>query len=152
MHPWYVILGKPSQFYLEQRGHLFFHKKSRTVLIFQITIRFRISWRRSSGGNWCDDDTISNHTLTGSGHIECFSGCTGNVGSLAFLCTDYSTTDDWSSGRNDIIYTVSSTKFSFRYLQNNCIFNQCVRYAKQTLYGFKLLVVVCLNPLVEKSA
>ncbi|XP_053391178.1 CUB and sushi domain-containing protein 3-like [Mercenaria mercenaria] len=80
-----------------------------------ITISFRISWRKTYEGNWCDESTITDGTLIGAGNLVCSSGCIGHVGSLAFQCTDYNDNDDWSTGRHDITYAVDSTQFSFSF-------------------------------------
>ncbi|WAQ97895.1 hypothetical protein MAR_022268 [Mya arenaria] len=69
-----------------------------------ILIHFRISWRRS-GGHSCDDNTISSGSLIGSGTMSCLSGCTGDVGSLLYQCTDYDATEDWTTGRYTVRYT-----------------------------------------------
>ncbi|XP_045205733.2 CUB and sushi domain-containing protein 3-like [Mercenaria mercenaria] len=80
-----------------------------------ITISFRISWRRTYAGYWCNDSIITNGTLIGGGNLVCSSGCNDTIGSLFYQCTDYSEIDDWSTGRHDITYTVTSTQFSFSF-------------------------------------
>ncbi|WAQ97902.1 CSMD3-like protein [Mya arenaria] len=68
-----------------------------------ILIHFRISWRRS-GGHSCDDNTISSGSLIGSGTMSCLSGCTGDVGSLLYQCTDFDAIEDWTTGRYTVRY------------------------------------------------
>ena len=56
-------------------------------------------------GHFCDDSTIASGQLLSDGNnMACFEGCKGSPGSLAFRCTDYSEADDWTSGRNSVIY------------------------------------------------
>jgi len=77
-------------------------------ILFQIVVRFRISWRLTYDDNtYCDDDVIANGQMIGSDKMTCFNGCKGGVGSLKFQCTDYSPRGegDWSSGRGTVIYT-----------------------------------------------
>ncbi|KAH3836208.1 hypothetical protein DPMN_109578 [Dreissena polymorpha] len=69
----------------------------------EINIHFRISWRKSHGYPY-NDTTIRNGTLIGGDSMTCFSGCSGNVGSLQFVCTDYNDNEDWATGRNTITY------------------------------------------------
>ena len=62
----------------------------------------------------CNDNTIKNGIeLNGEGNIDCFSGCTGSLGSLAYQCTDYSVIEDWSSGKGRIIATLNTANATF---------------------------------------
>ena len=71
---------------------------------------FHISWRRSSGaGGSCSSTTVQNGNLIGGGSLTCQSGCSGTVGSLAYQCTDFSASEDWSYGQNTLIYTFPSS-------------------------------------------
>ena len=68
-------------------------------------IFFHISWRRNSGeGGGCTDTTVANGNLIGSGSLSCQYGCSGTVSSLAYKCTDYSISENWSFGENRINY------------------------------------------------
>ncbi|WAR04113.1 SIBC-like protein, partial [Mya arenaria] len=76
----------------------------------EIIIDFRFSWRRDySSGFYCDDSLISNGTLVAAeGSITCFSNCrNGSLGSAAVECTDYSVSEDWTTGRRQIVTTIS---------------------------------------------
>ncbi|XP_060556057.1 deleted in malignant brain tumors 1 protein-like isoform X2 [Ruditapes philippinarum] len=81
----------------------------------EIIIDYRISWRLSNGANfYCNDSIIKNgDERNGQGSIACFSGCHGTLGSLAFQCTDYSTIEDWSSGKGRVIATLNTTNATF---------------------------------------
>ncbi|XP_052280448.1 sushi, von Willebrand factor type A, EGF and pentraxin domain-containing protein 1-like [Dreissena polymorpha] len=105
-----------------------------------IKVHFRISWRRSySSHYYCDDTIISNRTLIGTDSMTCFSGCTGNVGSLQFLCTDYNTgNDDWTTGRNTITYTPGVTAFTFGY--TGCCWISTLVYGKDSSWQFQATV------------
>ncbi|XP_053390686.1 uncharacterized protein LOC128553528 [Mercenaria mercenaria] len=86
-----------------------------------IIVTFRISWR--IGRAFCNDTMIADGTLiSGEGTMTCFSGCTGNVGSLKFYCTDYKA-EEWSFGRNSVIYVPPSSvkQFSFGFSGGNWI-------------------------------
>ena len=67
---------------------------------------FHISWRNSGS---CSSSTVQNGNLIGGGSLTCQSGCSGTVGSLAYQCTDFSATEDWSYGQNTIYYTFPSS-------------------------------------------
>ena len=73
-------------------------------------IFFHISWRRDSGaGGSCDTNTIQSGQLIGfSNYLTCQSGCSGNIGTLLYKCTDYSMTENWSFGENKLFYTFSN--------------------------------------------
>ncbi|XP_052796583.1 sushi, von Willebrand factor type A, EGF and pentraxin domain-containing protein 1-like isoform X2 [Mya arenaria] len=79
-----------------------------------ILIHFRISWRRSFSSSYnCTDVTIASGTLIGDSSMTCFSGCSDVVGSLEFYCTDFDTTEDWTTGINTVRFTPSVSAFSF---------------------------------------
>ena len=86
---------------------------------FQVIITFRIGWRRSfDSSTFCDQSTISSGQLIGIDHyLECQDGCYGNVGSLYFRCTDFSTNEDWTIGTNSFQYTFPIPRISPRYYQ-----------------------------------
>ena len=63
-------------------------------------VTHRIAWRRDTrqGGN-CDANTTAAGTLIGMGTLACRSGCSGEIGSLQYQCTDFSVDDNWSAGQ-----------------------------------------------------
>ena len=73
-------------------------------------ISHRITFKRSD--TFCDDTTISSSALlssdTGGIALFCQEGCSGTVGSMSFYCTDYGTTDNWSTGGRSYNYTFAS--------------------------------------------
>ncbi|XP_053392818.1 uncharacterized protein LOC123564214 isoform X2 [Mercenaria mercenaria] len=74
----------------------------------EIDVDYRISWRMSYGSYFtCSDNTIKNGiSIGGHGKIECFSNCYGTFGYLYYKCTDYSSVEDWSSGKGTLTKTV----------------------------------------------
>ena len=63
-------------------------------------VTHRIAWRRdSTAGGDCDANTTATGTLLGEGTLVCRSGCSGNIGTLQYQCTDFSVTDNWSAGQ-----------------------------------------------------
>ena len=72
-------------------------------------IFFQISWRRdSSEGGSCTSTTVANGNLIGSGSLTCQYGCSGTVSSLAYKCTDFSISENWSFGENRVLYNFTS--------------------------------------------
>ena len=72
-------------------------------------IFFQISWRRdSSEGGSCTRTTVANSNLIGNGYLTCQYGCSGTVSSLAYKCTDFSISDNWSFGENRVFYNFTS--------------------------------------------
>ncbi|KAK3597236.1 hypothetical protein CHS0354_004990 [Potamilus streckersoni] len=82
-----------------------------TELESQIMISYRVSWRRSSGSShFCNDRVISSgQLLPGEGSIVCSEGCNGTVSQLQYYCTDYSESEDWSTGTRTIRYNLTTT-------------------------------------------
>ncbi|XP_052774203.1 uncharacterized protein LOC128212867 isoform X2 [Mya arenaria] len=74
----------------------------------EVIIDYRISWRMTYAANFkCDDEVIiDGTTIGGTGDIECNDNCAGSIGKLFYSCTDYSISEDWSSGRGRIIETI----------------------------------------------
>lgn len=70
--------------------------------VLQIEITHRVAWRR--GTAYCDQTTIASNSLISGGNLYCQSGCSGSVGSMAFYCNSYSTSEDWSAGENTYMY------------------------------------------------
>lgn len=89
------------------------------LCVFQVIITFRIAWRRSYDSyTFCDQSTITSGQLIGvSGYLQCQDGCSGNLGNLYFRCTDFSTTEDWTTGTNSFQYTFPISILSRRYYQ-----------------------------------
>ncbi len=50
----------------------------------------------------CNQSIIDSGQLIGEGLLSCVSGCRGSVGSLMVRCTDYSLSEDWSTGTNSL--------------------------------------------------
>ena len=72
-------------------------------------IFFQISWRRDSiEGGSCTSTTVANGNLIGSGSLTCQYGCSGTVSSLAYKCTDFSISENWSFGENRVLYNFTS--------------------------------------------
>ena len=73
-------------------------------------ISHRVTYKRSD--TFCDDTSISSSALlssvNGGTTIDCREGCNGTVGSINFYCTDYGTTDNWSTGGRSYNYTFAS--------------------------------------------
>ena len=71
---------------------------------------FRIAWRRSYQRTYCDDDVKESGELIGpsdAGTLNCVD-CSEDkirVGDVYFYCTDYSETEDWSSGTRSYSFT-----------------------------------------------
>ena len=69
-------------------------------------IFFHISWRRSSGGHFCDQSIIESGTLvSGGGSLVCDQGCSGTVTGLQYRCTDFSVEENWSFGERRFSYS-----------------------------------------------
>ncbi|KAL3881472.1 hypothetical protein ACJMK2_027911 [Sinanodonta woodiana] len=74
----------------------------------KVEILYRISWARSSVGQFCNKTTISSGTVLSSGSLSCLKNCNGTIGVLNYLCTDFSETENWTTGRGSITYTFPS--------------------------------------------
>lgn len=82
------------------------------LISFQVRFNFRLAWRRSSGSNFCDQNTINQGSLLGGGswtasctnasNPNCLSSIT--VGGANYRCTDFSTSEDWTMGENNFTY------------------------------------------------
>ena len=60
---------------------------------------------------YCDATTISSRTLIGGGSLDCRTGCIGTLASLTYYCTDYSVSEDWSSGEKTTIYNMGTVTY-----------------------------------------
>ena len=98
---------------------LFLKNCQKLSLHFQAIITFRIGWRRSYNSyTFCDQNTISSGQLIGiNGYLQCRDRCLGNIGSLQFRCTDFSTNEDWTIGTNSFQYTFPIPSILPRYYQ-----------------------------------
>ncbi|XP_071841006.1 uncharacterized protein [Apostichopus japonicus] len=77
-----------------------------------LEISWRMSWRRSVYG--CTDATIANSILSpGEGSLVC--SCPEPNIQLSYFCTDYSSSEDWTTGINTATYTASETLFDLRF-------------------------------------
>ena len=73
--------------------------------LLQVEFTHRIAWRRdSTQGGTCDDSTIENEELLGSGELVCRKECSGTVGSMKYFCNDFSVLDNWSTGERTYEY------------------------------------------------
>ncbi|XP_052795625.1 sushi, von Willebrand factor type A, EGF and pentraxin domain-containing protein 1-like [Mya arenaria] len=149
-YPGYVLGMRPGHVKAMETGAVFALSSirvSNTIwrtnkIGVKILIHFRISWRRS-GGHSCDDNTISSGSLIGSGTMSCLSGCTGDVGSLLYQCTDYDATEDWTTGRYTVRYTPSVSVFSFGY--SACCWISTLIVGADSSWSFKASVDLTLR-------
>ena len=76
------------------------------LIVMQIVVTHRIAWRR--GWFFCNASTVSAGTLIGqAGSFACTVGCSGDLGSVQFQCTDFSVDEDWSAGQGTNEVTLS---------------------------------------------
>ncbi|XP_071821080.1 uncharacterized protein [Apostichopus japonicus] len=70
----------------------------------QIEISYRMSWRRSAGSHhYCTDEHIAGgNLLDGEGYLDC--NCYGLNQQLSYVCTDFSESEDWTSGVSSGFY------------------------------------------------
>ena len=80
--------------------------------MLQVEITYRVAWRRSTSGNFCDNTTISSNSLvTGEGSVECINGCSGTVISqLSYFCASFSVADDFTLGGRTVSYDFTTIK------------------------------------------
>ena len=73
-------------------------------------ISYRISWRRDFGEDYfCDSNAVEQKTVKrGEGFLGCQAGCSGSITPMSFICTDFSETENWSFGENQIVHTFTS--------------------------------------------
>lgn len=87
--------------------------------IFQIEINYRVAFRRT-GGHMCDQKTLENKTLLrGEGSLQCTKGCYGSITTMSYYCTDFSDTEDWTTGTNSVTYNITASSnniFHFGYV------------------------------------
>ncbi|CAC5424638.1 unnamed protein product [Mytilus coruscus] len=75
----------------------------------QIEINYRVAFR-ASFGHTCDENTIRNGTLlSGEGSLQCVEGCSDTITTMSYYCTDFSATEDWTSGTNSVKYNLSAS-------------------------------------------
>ena len=76
-------------------------------------VTHRIAWRRDYGGTFCNATTVSAGTLIGSSDVfTCHVGCSGNIGSVRFQCTDFSVDENWSAGQgSNVVNLTEVTNF-----------------------------------------
>ncbi|KAL3881494.1 hypothetical protein ACJMK2_027926 [Sinanodonta woodiana] len=80
----------------------------------EVEISYRVSWTRSR--SFCDQTTISSGTLISTGdEMKCFVNCNGTMGVLFFKCTDFSVTEDWTTGRGSIVYKFPSSNSYYEF-------------------------------------
>ena len=79
-------------------------------------ITHRMAWALGTAGSAaCTTAAIGDTTtLHGSpSSLACQSGCSGNVGTLQYYCTNVDTTDNWESGERTYSYDIGTTITSF---------------------------------------
>lgn len=81
-------------------------------LFYQVMFHYRISWRRSSGDNFCNDTTIQLGSLQGSGFLQRLSPSGHNIGILEYQCTGFDADEDWTTGRYSMTYRPNVTHFT----------------------------------------
>ena len=64
-------------------------------------ISFHISWRRNSAGGVCYSN---GQNISGLGTLTCQDGCLGNIRALSYICTDFSTNENWQYGGDTFSY------------------------------------------------
>ncbi|KAK3576975.1 hypothetical protein CHS0354_005978 [Potamilus streckersoni] len=81
----------------------------------KIEILYRLNWRRS-GAHFCNESTISSGTILAGGSLSCFKNCNeSTIAVLNYFCTDFSETEDWTTGTGSITYTFPSSKTYFEF-------------------------------------
>ena len=79
------------------------------LFVLQVEVSYRISWRRSYSAHFCDSTTITNgHLIRGEGSLTCQYGCSGTITAMSYICTDFSTDEDWTFGERILIYDFST--------------------------------------------
>ncbi|KAL3837113.1 hypothetical protein ACJMK2_022494, partial [Sinanodonta woodiana] len=75
-----------------------------------IQMTYRMSWRRSfSSNHYCNSShSSSNELRPGEGSLICSQGCSGIVTDLAYRCTDFSETEDWTTGTRTFLYNLTT--------------------------------------------
>ena len=53
-------------------------------------------------------DIASKKLIGDVGSLQCFQGCSGNIGSTQVHCTDFSESDDWSIGERSLVASFTS--------------------------------------------
>ncbi|KAK7073311.1 hypothetical protein SK128_022153 [Halocaridina rubra] len=88
----------------------------------EMEIFFQISWRRdSSAGGYCDDEIVNAGNLIGSGTMSCQSGCSQYLSvSMAYRCTDFSLSENWSFGERRTNYSFSASDDQIRIGYSSC--------------------------------
>ena len=77
----------------------------------QIEVTHRMFWRASDFRHHCNQSTIRSRDLTSSHRtLLCQNGCNGTVGNMSYYCTDFSTSEDWTTGERT--YTYNATEIT----------------------------------------
>ena len=63
-------------------------------------ISYHVSWRRdTTAGGYCDSNKVrAGSYIPGEGSLTCQHGCYGVITPMTYICTDYSTEENWSIG------------------------------------------------------
>ncbi|KAI8504765.1 hypothetical protein Bbelb_178830 [Branchiostoma belcheri] len=75
----------------------------------QFDFYFRMAWRWTSTNNGCTQQRIDDGILHGSSS-SWNSDIDGAIGNTQYLCTDFSTEENWATGGNSFSYVFSDTQ------------------------------------------
>ena len=75
----------------------------------QIEITYYVSWRRTSQGPYCTSSLANSYLYPGGSTLRCLSGCSGTISRMRYICTDFSTSEDWSFGDYRFNYRFSGS-------------------------------------------
>ena len=70
-------------------------------------ISYHVSWRRTSGGHYCDSGTIARHNINTEGNLQCQYGCSGTISPMSYMCTSFSAQENWSFGGFQLVHDFS---------------------------------------------
>jgi len=67
-------------------------------------ISYHVSWQRdSTAGGYCDSNKVRTGSyMPGEGSLTCQHGCYGVITPMSYICTDYSTEENWSFGERHL--------------------------------------------------
>ena len=74
-------------------------------------ITYHISWRRNTAeGGFCTETVVMDaDVIRCGGTLNCQAGCSGQVASGTYICTDFSLSENWSFGENRVTYDFSGS-------------------------------------------
>jgi len=70
-------------------------------------VSYHVSWRRdTTAGGYCDSREVRTGSyIPGEGSLTCQHGCYGVITPMSYICTDYSTEENWSFGERRLTYS-----------------------------------------------